>query len=290
MILSMGNFSNSPIFSIGNSGNGALLSLHNTALPHKQKEVFPTFKDKDLVSADGISAGQGNQSVSGLYSREGTLSGAGPARQHTQSDNRTPVKRTLDMIAQRGYMDWEDGALSQKVSLVSQLFSSQDAEPEIPETSPVSQLFGSQDAEPEIPETSLVSQLFSSQDAEPEIPETAFLEKEKDAAAGLSAGEDRLQGIKIEPPSEKWSLKTTGEDVAAQMKKGAFLYHVDGGNMYVQGLQEDGSLDMQKMCSLDDLRGNLTEDVMDALTRDDDTKKDDGKRSNMQNHFLQKER
>ena len=252
MILSMGNFRNGPLFSIGNSGNGAFLSSHNTALPHKQKEVFPTFKDKDLVSADGISAGQGNQSVSGLYSREGTLSGAGPARQHTQSDNRTPVKRTLDMIAQRGYMDWEDGALSQKVSLVSQL--------------------------------------FSSQDAEPEIPETAFLEKEKDAAAGLSAGEDRLQGIKIEPPSEKWSLKTTGEDVAAQMKKGAFLYHVDGGNMYVQGLQEDGSLDMQKMCSLDDLRGNLTEDVMDALTRDDDTKKDDGKRSNMQNHFLQKER
>ena len=271
MILSMGNFSNSPLFSIGNSGNGPLFSSHNTALPHKQKEVFPTFKDRDLVSADGISAAQGNQSVSGLYSREGTLSGAGPARQHTQSDNRTPVKRTLDMIAQRGYMDWEDGALSQKVSLVSQLFSSQDAEPEIPETSPV-------------------SQLFSSQDAEPEIPETAFLEKEKDAAAGLSAGEDQLQGIKIEPPSEKWSLKTTGEDVAAQMKKGAFLYHVDGGNMYVQGLQEDGSLDMQKMCSLDDLRENLTEDVMDALTRDDDTKKDDGKRSNMQNHFLQKER
>lgn len=241
MILSMGNFRNNPLFSIGNSGNGALFSLHNTALPHKQKEVFPTFKDRDLVSADGISAAQGNQSVSGLYNREGTLSGAGPARQHTQSDGRTPVKRTLDMIAQRGYMDWEDGALSQKVSLVSQL--------------------------------------FSSQDAEPEIPETAFSEKEKDAAAGLSAGEDRLQGIKIEPPSEKWSLKTTGEDVAAQMKKGAFLYHVDGGNMYVQGLQEDGSLDMQKMCSLDDLRGNLTKDVMDALTRDDDTKKDDGKDS-----------
>ncbi len=241
MILSMGNFRNGPIFSIGNSGNSALLSSHNTALPHKQKEVFPTFKDRDLVSADGISAGQGNKSVSGLYNREGTLSGAGLARQHTQSDNRTPVKRTLDMIAQRGYMDWEDGALSQKVSLVSQL--------------------------------------FSSQDAEPEIPETAFWEKEKDGAAGLSAGEDQLQGIKIEPPSEKWSLKTTGEDVAAQMKKGAFLYHVDGGNMYVQGLQEDGSLDMQKMCSLDDLRGNLTEDVMDALTRDDGTKKDDGKDS-----------
>ena len=67
----------------------------------------------------------------------------------------------------------------------------------------------------------------------------------------------------------------------AQMKKGAFLYHVDSGNMYVQGYREDGSLDMQKMCSLDDLRENLTEDVMDAFTRDDDTKKDDGKRNNM---------
>ena len=55
--------------------------------------------------------------------------------------------------------------------------------------------------------------------------------------------------------------------------------------MYVQGYREDGSLDMQKMCSLDDLRENLTEDVMDALTRDDDIKG-----SNMRNRFLQKER
>ena len=246
MIVSMGNFRNGSLLSIGNSGNGSLFSSHNTALSHKQKEVFPTFKDRDLVSADGIFAGQGNKSVSGLYSRKGTLLEARIARQHAQSDGRTPVKRALDMIAQRAYMDWEDGALSQKVGLVLQLFSSQDAESAFPKID------------------------FSEKE-----------EEEKDTADDFSADKDRFQGTKIEPPSEQWSLKTTGEDVVAQMKKGTFLYHVDGGNMYVQGYREDGSLDMQKMCSLDDLRGNLTEDVMDVLTRDDDTKKDDGKRNNM---------
>ena len=248
MIVSMGNFRNGSLLSIGNSGNGSLFSSHNTALSHKQKEVFPTFKDRDLVSADGIFAGQGNRSVSGLYSRKGTLLEARIARQHTQSDGRTPVKRALDMIAQRAYLDWEAGALSQKVGLVSQLFSSQDAE------------------------SAFLKIDFSKEE-----------EEEKDTADDFSAGQGQFQGTRIEPPSEQWSLKTTGEDVVAQMKKGAFLYHVDGGNMYVQGYREDGSLDMQKMCSLDDLRENLTEDVMDAFTRDDDTKKDDGKRNNMQN-------
>ncbi len=249
MIVSMGNFRNGPLFSMGNSGKGASFSLRSTALPHKQKEVFPTFKDRDLVSADGIFAGQGNKNISGLYNRKGTLSEARIARQHAQSDGRTPVKRALDMIARRAYMDWEDGALSQKAGLVSLLFRSQDAE-----------------------------------SAFPKIDFSEKKEEEKDAADGFSAGKDRFQGTKIEPPSEQWSLKTTGEEVAAQMKKGAFLYHVDGGNMYVQGYREDGSLDMQKMCSLDDLRENLTENVMDVLTREDDTKKDGGKR------FLQKER
>ncbi len=234
----MGNFRN--------FRNGSLFSLHNTVLSHKQKEVFPTFKDRELVSADGILAGQGNKSVSGLYSRKGTLLEARIARQHTQSDDRTPVKRALDMIAQQAYMDWEDGALSQKASLVLQLFKSQDAESAFPKID------------------------FSKEE-----------EEEKDTVDDFSADKDRLQGTKIEPPSEQWSLKTTGEDVAAQMKKGAFLYHVDGGNMYVQGYREDGSLDMQKMCSLDDLRESLTDDVMDALTRDDDTKKDDEKRNHM---------
>ena len=246
MIVSMGNPRNGSLFSIGNFGNGSLSSLQNTALPHKQKEVFPTFKDRDLVSADGIFAGQGNKSVSGLYSRKGTLLGARLTRQRVQSDDRTPVKRALDMIARRAYMDWEDGALSQKVSLVSQLFSSQDAESAFPKID------------------------FSEEGKE-----------DKDTVDDSYAGKDRFQGTKIEPPSEQWSLKTTGEDVAAQMKKGAFLYHVDGGSMYVQGYREDGSLDMQKMCSLDDLRESLTEDVMDALTRDDDTKKDDGKQNNI---------
>ena len=248
MIVSMENFRNGSPFSIGNSRNGSLFSLHNTALSHKQKEVFPTFKDRDLVSAGGIFAGQGNKSVSGLYSRKGTLSEARIARQHAQSDGRTPVKRALDMIARRAYMDWEDGALSQKVSLVSQLFSIQDTK-----------------------------------SAFPKIDFAEKEEEEKDTADDFSADKDRFQGTKIEPPSEQWSLKTTGEDIVAQMKKGAFLYHVDGGNMYVQGYREDGSLDMQKMCSLDDLRENLTEDVMDVLTRDDDTKKDDGKRNPMRN-------
>ena len=248
MIVSMENFRHGSPFSIGNSRNGSLFSLHNTALSHKQKEVFPTFKDRDLVSAGGIFAGQGNKSVSGLYSRKGTLSEARIARQHAQSDGRTPVKRALDMIARRAYMDWEDGALSQKVSLVSQLFSIQDTK-----------------------------------SAFPKIDFAEKEEEEKDTADDFSADKDRFQGTKIEPPSEQWSLKTTGEDIVAQMKKGAFLYHVDGGNMYVQGYREDGSLDMQKMCSLDDLRENLTEDVMDVLTRDDDTKKDDGKRNPMRN-------
>ena len=120
------------IVSMGNFRNGSLFSLHNTALSHKQKEVFPTFKDRDLVSADGIFAGQGNKSVSGLYSRKGTLLEARIARQLAQSDDRTPVKRALDTIARRAYMDWEDGALSQKVGLVSRLFSSQDAESAFP--------------------------------------------------------------------------------------------------------------------------------------------------------------
>lgn len=245
MIVSMGNLRNGSLVSIGNSRSGSLFSLQNTTLPHKQKEVFPTFKDRELVAADGILAGQGNKSVSGLYSRKGTPLEARLARQLAQSDDRTPVKRALDTIARRAYMDWEDGALSRKVSLVSQLFGSQDAEA-----------------------------AFS---------ETAFAEEEEDAAADLSAGKDRFQGTKIEPPSEQWSLKTTGEDVAAQMKKGAFLYHVDGGSMYVQGYRKDGSLDMQKMCSLDDLRESLTEDVMAVFTRDDDTKKDDGKRNDLRN-------
>ena len=236
------------IVSMRNFRNGSLFSLHNTALSHKQKEVFPTFKDRNLVSADDIFAGQGNKSVSGLYSRKGTLLEARIARQLVQSDDRTPVKRALDTIARRAYMDWEDGALSRKVGLVSQLFSSQDVESAFPKID------------------------FSKEE-----------EEEKDTADDFSADKDRFQGTKIEPPPEQWSLKTTGEDVAAQMKKGAFLYHVDGGNMYVQGYREDGSPDMQKMCSLDDLRENLTEDVMDALTRDDDTKKDDGKRNHMRN-------
>ena len=240
------------IVSMGNSGSGSLFSLHNMTLPHKQKEVFPTFKDRELVSADGILAGQGNKSFSGLYSRKGTLLGARLTGQLAQSDERTPVKRALDRIARRAYMDWEDGALSRKVGLVSQL--------------------------------------FSSQDAESAFPKIDFSEKEKDTADDFSIGKDRFRGTKIEPPSEQWSLKTTGEDVAAQMKKGAFLYHVDGDSMYVQGYREDGSPDMQKMCSLDDLRESLTEDVVDALTRDDDTKTDDGKRNNMGNRFLQKER
>lgn len=246
MILSMGNPGNGSLFSIGSSGNGSLFSLHNTALSHRQKEVFTTFKDRDLVSADGVLAGQRNKSVSGLYSRKGTLLGAKLARQLAQSDDRTPVKRALDMVARRVYMDWEDGALFRKVGLVSQLFGSQDAGSAFPKID------------------------FSGEEKE-----------EEDAAADFSVGKDRFRGTKIEPPSEQWFLKITGEDVAAQMKKGAFWYHVDGGSMYVQGYREDGSPDMQKMCSLDDLRENLTEDVMDALTRDDDTKKEDGKRNNM---------
>ena len=245
VILSMENFRNGSPFSISNSGNGSLFSLHNATLPQKQKVVFPTFKDRDLVSADGIFAGQENKNVSGLYSRKGTLLGTRLTRQHAQSDDRTPVKRALDMIAQRAYMDWEDGALSQKVSLMSQLFSSQDAESAFPKID------------------------FSQEEKEGK--------EEKDTVEDFFADKGRFQGTKIEPPSEQWSLKTTGEDVAAQMKKGAFLYHVDGGSMYVQGYREDGSLDMQKMCRLDDLRKSLAEDVVDALTRDDDTKTDDGK-------------
>ncbi len=183
--------------------------------------------------ADGIAYQRENSGAPRLYTAKGMFVGTRTKKRPHRSVEGSSEREILGQMNKWAYMEWENAALTEKISLTARLFPRKKEETGFPDDP------------------------LSAREKDAEGGRAGDSQTGDGKGSRLRFGKPMPVGAQMKQPSEQWALKTSSKGVLEQMHKGAFLYRADGRSFYVQGQGEDGEPDEKKYCSVKELRDTL---------------------------------